>query len=64
MKQAPQIIHADDLRDDWAMTTQLDGCCEIWTPARPLSCGSFFTRVKLAWGVFVGEYDALKWFKQ
>lgn len=34
-----------------------------WTPARPLSYGGIglFKRIRLAWGVFTGRYDALDW---
>lgn len=32
-----------------------------WVPARPLGYPSFRNRVRLAWGVFTGRYDAFKW---
>lgn len=31
-----------------------------WTPARPMD-GPFLWRVKAAWGVLTGRYDALDW---
>lgn len=36
----------------------------IWTPARPLGLFSLVSRLKLAYGVFIGKYDALKWLGQ
>lgn len=34
-----------------------------WKPARPLNhvCDSWLERLRHAWGVFVGRYDALDW---
>jgi len=36
-----------------------------WITARPLPfygrVGGIEQRIKLAWGVFIGKYDALKW---
>lgn len=32
-----------------------------WVPARSHGYYSFKTRIKLAWGVFTGKYDALRW---
>lgn len=34
-----------------------------WVPARPLNYqrDSFFFRVKLAWRVLTGKYDAIDW---
>ena len=33
------------------------------TPSRPLSHSgiNIYTRIKLAWSVFIGKYDALDW---
>jgi len=79
MKQAPQIILARDLADrefPWplvklapktdsvGLTTFTFSDQETWFPARPLSLGGFLTRVRLAWGVFTGRYDALRWDNQ
>jgi len=33
----------------------------IWVPARPIGYGGLKSRSKIAWGVFTGKYDALKW---
>lgn len=64
MKQVPQLIHADHLRDDWVLVCMEEAHGDVWMLARPLSSGSLFTRFKLAWKVFTGECDALKWYRQ
>ena len=46
------------------ITTANSNATEInrrWVPARPYGLFSIKNRFKLAWGVFIGEYDALKW---
>jgi hypothetical protein len=35
----------------------------FWVPARPLGVFSLRKRIRLAWRVFVGRYDALEWSK-
>lgn len=37
-----------------------------WVPARPMGYRSlgFWHNFKLAWGVFTGKYDAIKWDQQ
>jgi len=32
-----------------------------WIPGRPLGRGSIFQRLKVAWKVLIGKYDALDW---
>ncbi len=32
-----------------------------WIPVRPMSIGGVLKRLKLAWFVFIGRYDALDW---
>lgn len=32
-----------------------------FTPARPIHTANLRTRLKIAWGVFTGRYDALNW---
>lgn len=34
---------------------------KTWWSARPLNYAGLFRRLALAWGVFTGRYDALKW---
>ena len=42
-------------------TGQGDSYYTKWIPARPLRYAGFFYRVKIAWLVFKGRYDALDW---
>lgn len=69
MKQSPQLIFADDLLDNWCQreiktTSEHTTSTCRWVLNRPLSCGNIFTRLRLAWKVFTGECDALKWNSQ
>lgn len=32
-----------------------------WVPARPLLADTLFERLKHAWGVLIGRYDAIEW---
>lgn len=64
MKQVPQIILADRLTQNWPCTLMKEAHGEAWVVARPWSLGNVFTRVKLAWKVFTGDCDALKWYRQ
>ena len=60
MKQAPQIYIADQLRK-WDVDCQISP--GMWVACRPMS-PSFYgvaDRLRLAWLVFTGECDALKW---
>lgn len=45
----------------WDSGTAINGA---WTPARPIGRGGFFRRCKIAWKVFTGKYDAVKWHGQ
>lgn len=60
----PQIIHADQLTKDWPRVEIVDAAGRGWMLVRPYALGNVITRVRLAWGVFTGKYDALMWFKQ
>ncbi len=56
--KAPQELTVKDvlyLKDNLTYTN------EGWVPARPLFVTSFIKRVQLAWLVFTGRRDALKW---
>ena len=64
MNQVPQLINADHLRDDHVLVCMEEAGGDVWVLARPLSNGSIFTRARLAWKVFTGECDALKWYHQ
>jgi hypothetical protein len=64
MRKPPQIVHADDLQRD-RTGARIDGG---WHAARsiPYQQGTFSLRIrlKLAWLVFTGQADALKWYEQ
>jgi hypothetical protein len=59
VKQAPIIIHAEELRSGSFPTKEWNG---VWTAARPLSGGGLRDRFRYAWMVFTGRADALVWF--
>lgn len=57
----PNLINAYTLSDgayDEVVALTPDG---KWKPCRPVSAPTFRERVKLAWHVFTGRYDALVW---
>ena len=61
MNKGPNLIHADQLKNDWPQK----GCSNgLWVLARPIPLASIPERFRLAWGVFTGKYDALKWWDQ
>jgi hypothetical protein len=68
MKQTPQVIIADSLAKSWPKRSIARASSEsvdvFWALARPLSMGGLLTRLRLAFKVFTGEYDALKWVQQ
>lgn len=39
-------------------SVEIEGAC---VPARPLGRTGFLFRLRLAWGVFIGTYDAVCW---
>lgn len=43
---------------NWDSNTEING---DWVPARPVTIYSLRERIKLAYLVFIGEYDALDW---
>jgi len=53
------IYNADELASDWPKT-HID---KRWVLARPLS-GPLVWRIKAAYGVLIGKYDALRWYRQ
>lgn len=68
MKQAPQVILADYLAKDWPQCSipraSGNSVRAFWALARPLSMGGLLTRLRIAYKVFTGEYDALRWEQQ
>lgn len=62
--KAPNLILADSIRnypEKWPETGLLDG---RWVVARPLAVATLWRRCVLAYGVFCGKYDALRWIEQ
>ena len=59
MKKAPSIISLDSV----IKTTETTTCNlnDKWVPCRPGGFFSVWYRLKAAWGVFTGKYDALYW---
>lgn len=57
--QEPRVVNLIQLNET-TETTHLNG---YWVPARSLTQERFmlWTRLKIAWGVFTGRYDALDW---
>lgn len=51
------IYTAEALRN-WDMSRSPD-----WKPARPINhqCDGWLKRIRLAYGVLIGRYDALNW---
>lgn len=66
MKQVPQLIKADHLTQSHPQVKMRvrEVYGDVWVLARPMSMGNILTRIKLAWLVFTGECDALKWYRQ
>jgi len=66
--RGPQAYFADDLKD-WnaATTAQHPELGEVWVAARP-ECASWdetvWNRLSMAWDVFTGKADVLRWRQQ
>ena len=68
----PNLISADQLYSGEDPQTGLVMHCwpgaglrdGRWVAARPVGYPSILRRFRLAWGVFTGRYDALKWTEQ
>lgn len=57
--KAPSLFYVGELKNvDQNQCGLPDG---RWVPARPISGGGMFDRIRLAWMVFVGKADALRW---
>ena len=61
MKRAPNLLGVMFLYDHVKSGPKAQTAAGVWVPARPLGFFSLRNRIKLAWGVFVGRYDAVKW---
>lgn len=57
----PIIFYADDVKK-WCHTAERESDGR-WVLARPYALGGLFIihRIKMAWGVFTGNYDVLIW---
>ncbi len=53
------VHNAQQMKRDWP-ETNING---LWVLARPV-IGPFWSRVKDAWGVLTGRYDAIKFYRQ
>jgi hypothetical protein len=62
----PGLILADSIKGSHESACIIDKTGnKKWVAARPLPFyGGFIRRVKLAYGVFMGAYDALEWENQ
>ena len=58
-KQTPTVYSIKTLKE-WDCDLLCDG---EWVPARPMGLQGLFLRkrITIAWKVFKGEYDAVKW---
>jgi hypothetical protein len=61
MKRAPNLWDIVNLFKHVATGPQACKPGEKWLPARPLGLFSIRSRIKLAWGVFTGKWDAVDW---
>ena len=66
MKKAPQLWRLEDLPGIRPVSKTIPTINETeiggqWMPARPLGYYSLASRLRLAWMVFTGKADALKW---
>ena len=69
--KAPQLITADSLLKEWPQAgvrtkemSRAKTSGKYWVLARPIALGGLVTRLRLAWGVLTGKYDALRWIEQ
>lgn len=60
MRKAPNLYTLDTLYE-WLNSGPDVQIGNRWYPARPLGYFSLWHRLKLAWLVFSGKCDALKW---
>lgn len=62
MKKAPGIYDVEHLHTFFREGTwTANDRAMKWVPSRPVGYFSLYNRIKLAWGVFTGKYDALRW---
>jgi len=61
MKNNPKLYKLEELKDIFSGNWELKEFNGKWLPARPLHFADLKTRLKLAWMVFIGKVDVLKW---
>lgn len=57
----PNLIQCEDLFDNAATEVKIDG---KYVSVRPEPYYRWYRRFTLAWGVFIGNYDAIKFYGQ
>ena len=57
--KVPNLINVETIKDD--ISVNID---DKWVRARPEPYYAWWRRFVLAYGVFIGKYDALFWYKQ
>lgn len=60
IRKAPCLLSAEAIKN-WSIQREIDGRYYL---NRPLTIDTVQTRIRLAWGVFTGKYDAVVWHKQ
>ena len=58
MENAPNLFNLKELMKAFETSIEING---KWVPARPCGLYSLKNRIVLAFGIFVGKYDAVKW---
>jgi len=61
MKRAPALWRVWNLYRYIKCNREIQTSAGFWVPERFPGRHSFRNRVKLAWGVFMGRYDAVVW---
>ena len=69
LTRLPEIYTADDFAGDWPTCSAPATHGRKWVLARPLSCQlrgplAWWRRLRVAYRVFTGELDALRWINQ
>lgn len=60
----PRLVHVDEFKNVGTLAKITVNGEEKWVPARALGYPTTRNRFKMAFWVFVGKYDALKWEQQ
>ena len=55
--KAPGLYTVNDMFNMCDTQAHING---KWVPARPIGVAGIVSRLKLAWGVLTGKYDAVK----